>query len=68
GFCVVCSALWFAFGGGALLSPQPGGAGGAAAAHEAARALGGGVEAALGLIRERLELRDHDARAGVLGG
>ena len=39
-----------------------------AAAREAAGALGGGVEAALGLIREHLEPCGRDARAGVLGG
>ena len=40
----------------------------AAAAQEAARALGGGVEAALGLIRDHLEPCARDARADVLGG
>ena len=40
----------------------------AAAAREAAGALGGGVEAALGLIRNHLEPCGRDARAGVLGG
>ena len=39
-----------------------------AAAREAASALGGGVEAALGLIRDHLEPCGRDARAGVLGG
>ena len=39
-----------------------------AAAREAAAALGGAVEAALGLIRDHLEPCGRDARAGVLGG
>ena len=38
------------------------------AAREAASALGGGVEAVLGLIGDHLEPRGRDARAGVLGG
>ena len=40
----------------------------ATAARVAADGLGGAVEAALGLIRERLEPRSRNARAGVLGG
>ncbi len=39
----------------------------ATAAREAAAALGGAAEAALGLIRDHLEPSGHDARAGVLG-
>ena len=53
---------------GALLEDETARAARAAAAHEAARALGGGVEAALGLIRNHLEPHGRDARAGVLGG
>ena len=52
----------------ALLDDETARAARAAAAHEAARALGGGVEAALGLIRDHLEPCGRDARAGVLGG
>ena len=53
---------------GALLEDESARAARAAAAHEAARALGGGVDAALGLIRNHLEPHGRDARAGVLGG
>ena len=52
----------------ALLDDETARAARAAAAHEAARALGGGVEAALGLIRDHLEPSGRNARAGVLGG
>ena len=52
----------------ALLDDETARAARAAAAHEAARALGGGVEAALGLIRDHLEPCGRNARAGVLGG
>ena len=51
-----------------LLDDETARAARSAAAHEAARALGGGVEAALGLIRDHLEPCGRDARAGVLGG
>ena len=40
----------------------------ATTAREAAAALGGAAEAALGLIRDHLEPSADDARAGVLGG
>ena len=52
----------------ALLDDETARAARAAAAHEAARALGGGVDAALGLIRDHLEPCGRNARAGVLGG
>ncbi len=39
-----------------------------AAAREAARAMAGAADAALGLIRDHLEPRGGDARTGVLGG
>ena len=52
----------------ALLVDESARAAGADAAHQAARALGGGVEAALGLIHDHLEPCGRDARAGVLGG
>ena len=39
-----------------------------AASREAAAALGGAVEATLGLMRDHLEPSGGDARAGVLGG
>ena len=52
----------------ALLEDEAARAKRAAAAHEATRALGGAVEAALGLIREHLPPCGRDARAGVLGG
>ena len=52
----------------ALLDDESARAAHAAAAHEAARALGGGVEAALGLIRDHLEPCGRNARADVLGG
>ena len=52
----------------ALLDDETARAERATAAREAAAALGGAVEAALGLIREHLEPCGRDARAGVLGG
>ena len=52
----------------ALLEDEAARAKRSAAAHEAARALGGAVEAALGLIRGHLEPCGRDARAGILGG
>ena len=52
----------------ALLDDESARAARAAAAHEAARALGGGLEAALGLIRDHLEPCGRNARADVLGG
>ena len=53
----------------ALLDDEATRAARSAAAGEAARALGGGVEAALGLIHDHLEQPcGRDARAGVLGG
>ena len=52
----------------ALLDDETARAGRRAAAAEAAHALGGAVEATLGLIRDHLELRGDDARSGVLGG
>ena len=52
----------------ALLDDETARATRSAAAREAARTLGGGVEAALGLIRDHLEPCGRDARAGVLGG
>ena len=52
----------------ALLEDKAAWAKRSAAAHEAARALGGAVEAALGLIRDHLEPCGRDARAGILGG
>ena len=51
-----------------LLDDESARAARAAAAHEAARALGGGLEAALGLIRDHLEPCGRNARADVLGG
>ena len=64
----VTDAATLASAASALLEDEAARAKRAAAAHEAAQALGGAVEAALGLIRNRLEPCGRDARAGVLGG
>ena len=52
----------------ALLDDETARAKHSAAAQEAARALGGAVEVALGLIHDRLQPCGRDARAGILGG
>ena len=52
----------------ALLEDESAQSARATAAREAAAALGGAAEAALGLIRDHLEPCGRDARAGVLGG
>ena len=52
----------------ALLEDESAQSARATAAREAAAALGGAAEAALGLIRDHLEPSADDARAGVLGG
>ena len=53
---------------GALLEDEAARARGGTAAREAARTLGGAVEAVLDLIRDHLEPRGGNARAGVLDG